>query len=90
MLRRTKKSIHGHHSLQPKEVRCPNGSFESISNRWTDYTTLLTLLPASSPSSREVRRSLEAIKPRVEAAQKQETAEMLDKLKGLGNSILGA
>jgi hypothetical protein len=29
------------------------------------------------------------LKPRAEAAQNQETAEMLDKLKGLGNNILG-
>lgn len=32
---------------------------------------------------------MDALKPRVEAAQKQETGEMLDKLKGFGNSILG-
>jgi len=64
-------------------------TWSSLTTAQGDYTTLIKLLPASSPLSREVARSLEAIKPRVEAAQKRETAEMLDKLKGLGNSILG-
>ena len=54
-----------------------------------DYKKLLTLLPQGSSQGRDVERSLRAIGPRVEAAQKAETAEMLGKLKGLGNSILG-
>jgi hypothetical protein len=48
------------------------------------------VLPSSSPLRDEIQRSLRHIGPRVEAAQKRETAEMLDKLKGMGNSILGA
>lgn len=56
----------------------------------TDYNTLLSLLPSGSSQSREVQRSLASLKPRVEAAQKRETDEMFGKLKGLGNSILGA
>jgi hypothetical protein len=54
-----------------------------------DYTALLKLLPSSSPLFRETERSLQLLKPRTEDAQKRETAEMLDKLKGLGNSLLG-
>ena len=54
-----------------------------------DYNKLLELLPTSSPQQVELRRALRALKPRLEAAQKRETAEMMDKLKGLGNSILG-
>jgi hypothetical protein len=54
-----------------------------------DYNTLLKIVPQSSPLSNEISRSLNLVKPRVEAAQKKETAEMMDKLKGLGNSILG-
>ena len=38
---------------------------------------------------REIERSVRLLTPRLEAAQKQETGEMLEKLKGLGNSILG-
>jgi hypothetical protein len=54
-----------------------------------DYNTLLTLLPSSSAQHDEAQRSLRMLQPRVEAAQKLETAEMMDKLKGLGNSLLG-
>lgn len=36
-----------------------------------------------------MRRKLQLLKPRLEAAQKRETDEMLGKLKGLGNSLLG-
>lgn len=54
-----------------------------------DYTKLLTLLSSSSSQYVETRRRLNALKPRVEAAQKRETSEMMDKLKGIGNSILG-
>lgn len=52
-----------------------------------DYTKLLDLLAPAQRS--EVNRSLSQLKPRVAAAQKRETDEMVDKLKGLGNSILG-
>jgi uncharacterized membrane protein (DUF106 family) len=52
--------------------------------------TLLKILPPSSSEIERIQRSLQNFKPRIAAAQKQETAEMMDKLKGLGNSILGA
>ena len=32
---------------------------------------------------------LRLLEPRIEEAQKRETGEMVDKLKGIGNSILG-
>ncbi|PIL31617.1 hypothetical protein GSI_06319 [Ganoderma sinense ZZ0214-1] len=54
----------------------------------SDYKKLLELLPPTSPDAVSIRRSLAALPPRVESAQKRETAEMLDKLKGLGNSLL--
>ncbi|KAJ7706475.1 hypothetical protein B0H17DRAFT_919415 [Mycena rosella] len=54
-----------------------------------DYATLLKILPLSSHQAKEIERSELLLKPRLEAAQKEETAEMLGKLKGLGNSILG-
>jgi len=55
----------------------------------SDYTSLLELLPQDSEQHAEAKRELMLLKPRVEKAQKAETAEMLDKLKGLGNSLLG-
>ncbi|OCH95778.1 TPR-like protein [Obba rivulosa] len=65
------------------------GSWSSLSSAQEDYETLLKALPPDSPEVRSIKRSLQSLKPRIEAAQKQETAEMVDKLKGLGNSILG-
>ena len=53
-----------------------------------DYNKLLTLI--SSPSQiADIRRKLQALKPRLENAQKREMDEMMSKLKGLGNSLLG-
>jgi hypothetical protein len=37
----------------------------------------------------ETKRKLQTLKPRVEAAQKRETDEMMGKLKDLGNTVLG-
>ncbi|EKM61192.1 uncharacterized protein PHACADRAFT_247641 [Phanerochaete carnosa HHB-10118-sp] len=64
-------------------------TWSSLTSAQEDYTKLLSLLPSSSPQVSETRRKLEALKPRVEAAQKRETDEMLGKLKDLGNSVLG-
>ncbi|PPQ72720.1 hypothetical protein CVT26_003015 [Gymnopilus dilepis] len=67
-----------------------------ILNTWTslasvqeDYNALLELVKTPAYQA-DIRRKLERLKPRLEAAQKRETDEMLDKLKGLGNSILGS
>ncbi|THH02146.1 hypothetical protein EW026_g688 [Hermanssonia centrifuga] len=64
-------------------------SWSSLTTAQEDYTQLVTLLPPSSPQIVEIKRALQALKPRIEAAQKQETTEMLGKLKGIGDSILG-
>ncbi|KAF8973751.1 hypothetical protein BDZ97DRAFT_1912219 [Flammula alnicola] len=71
-------------------------SSNEIINSWTsltsvqeDYNTLLKLVTSPSQLA-DIRRKLQHLKPRLEAAQKRETDEMLGKLKGLGNSILGA
>jgi hypothetical protein len=69
--------------MQPARFQISR-SFNSV-----DYTTLITLLPPSSNQVVEAKRSLRLLEPRVEEAQKRETGEMVDKLKGLGNSILG-
>ncbi|KAI9455856.1 TPR-like protein [Russula earlei] len=65
------------------------GSWSALSSAKEDYNTLITLLPPSSEQVVEVKRSLRLLEPRIEATQKQEVGEMVDKLKGLGNSILG-
>ena len=60
-----------------------------ISTSELDYSTLLKILPSNSPQIGPTKRALDRLKPRIEEAQKKETGEVLDKLKGLGNSILG-
>ncbi|KAG8754307.1 hypothetical protein FRC12_011238 [Ceratobasidium sp. 428] len=63
------------------------GSWSALSSAESDYTALLDLLlPSSQPA---IRLSLARLKPRVEEAKERETAEMMGKLKDLGNSILG-
>jgi hypothetical protein len=44
-------------------------------------------VPSSQASS--IRSTISRLVPRKEAAQKEEMGEMMDKLKGIGNSILG-
>ncbi|KJA26155.1 hypothetical protein HYPSUDRAFT_199361 [Hypholoma sublateritium FD-334 SS-4] len=64
------------------------GSWTSLTSVQEDYTALLALHPAPAAQA-DLRRKLAALAPRLAAAQKRETDEMLGKLKGLGNSILG-
>ncbi|KAF8507071.1 TPR-like protein [Russula emetica] len=65
------------------------GSWSALSSAKEDYTKLVTLLPPSSNQAAEAKRSLRLLEPRIEEAQKREMGEMVDKLKGLGNSVLG-
>ncbi|KAI0283303.1 hypothetical protein BGY98DRAFT_719170 [Russula aff. rugulosa BPL654] len=65
------------------------GSWSALSSAKEDYTKLVTLLPPSSDQVAEAKRLLRLLEPRIEEAQKRETGEMVDKLKGIGNSILG-
>ncbi|KAI0001992.1 hypothetical protein BJV77DRAFT_1057703 [Russula vinacea] len=65
------------------------GSWSALSSAKEDYTALVTLLPPSSNQVAEAKQSLRLLEPRLEEAQKREMGEMVDKLKGLGNSILG-
>jgi hypothetical protein len=64
--------------------------FAYLTTSYADYNALVKLLPPTSADYGAIQRSLHALKPRLEAAQKRELAEMMDKLKGLGNGILGA
>jgi len=65
------------------------GSWSALSSAKEDYTALLTQLPSSSNQVTEVKRSLRLLEPRIEQAQKREVGEVVDKLKDLGNSVLG-
>lgn len=67
---------------------CCRGSLNPNYTGRADYNTLLKLLPPGS-ETKDIQNKLQKLKPRLETAQKRETTEMLDKLKTLGNSILG-
>jgi hypothetical protein len=54
----------------------------------TDYTTLSTLPSLTPADQRTVRTSLAQLAPRLESAKSKEMAEMMGKLKQLGNGIL--
>ena len=60
-----------------------------IAHVWSDYTLLSTLVPAGGSEAKQYAKALRNLQPRLDEAQKRETGEMVDKLKGLGNSILG-
>ena len=72
-----------------KKVRDTGALSSLLFTSSLDYNKLLTLLPPTSPQIAEIQRTVRSLKPRVEIAQKRETGEMMDKLKGLGNSVLG-
>ncbi|KAF9229506.1 TPR-like protein [Gyrodon lividus] len=64
-------------------------TWTSLSRAQQDYKLLVDLLPAGSLELTRTRKALQLLEPRVQAAQNKETTEMMDKLKGLGNTILG-
>lgn len=62
---------------------------QQLLDDFPDYVTLLKYLPLNSWERLDIEKKQKMLSPRVAAAQQNETAEMIDKLKGLGNSILG-
>lgn len=64
-------------------------TWTSLSAALEDYT-LLSQLPDTPASLKpSIRLALRTIPPRIEERKGAETKEMMDKLKGLGNSFLG-
>lgn len=79
----------GPHWLVHKTVGFLTSFTNGQLNQLADYKLLLELLPSGSLEVVRTKKALQTLEPRVQAAQKRETTEMIDKLKGLGNSILG-
>ncbi|EME78895.1 uncharacterized protein MYCFIDRAFT_43718 [Pseudocercospora fijiensis CIRAD86] len=77
--------------LRRAKARTEIGSWSSLQGADEDYRTLLspTILPCLSPTDRRtVTESAQKLAPRLNKAKEKEMAEMMGKLKGLGNSIL--
>jgi tetratricopeptide (TPR) repeat protein len=71
--------------------RTEQGGWAPLQGADEDYRTLLhpNLQPSLAPMDRrQVLESAQKLEPKLAAAKEKEMAEMMDKLKGLGNSIL--
>ncbi|KAK4916736.1 hypothetical protein LTR49_015304 [Elasticomyces elasticus] len=68
------------------------GTWAALQAADEDYATLLHATMQSSMSATDRRQTIasaQALTPKLKAAQENEVAEMMGKLKGLGNSLLG-
>ena len=77
--------------LRRAKARTEVGGWSALQGAEEDYTVLLTPPLAAAVSAidrRTVTTALRALAPRLNAARDQEMAEMMGKLKGLGNSLL--
>ncbi|KAL7417772.1 hypothetical protein BDY24DRAFT_335514, partial [Mrakia frigida] len=66
-------------------------TWSSLTSAQDDLKLLLPLLPSSPPSAfyKQSRSLLASLPPKIKEKQDKEKDEMMDKLKGLGNSVLG-
>lgn len=74
--------------LRRARARSEIGNWSSLSGAEEDYKQLSQMTNLSAADKKFVQRQLVLIPPRTKAAQESEMAEMMSKLKGLGNSIL--
>lgn len=77
--------------MRRAKARSQLGGWSTLQGADEDYRMLLspTMLPCLSPTDRRtVSDSAQRLVPRLNAAKEKEMADMMDKLKGLGNSIL--
>ncbi|KAG9646159.1 tetratricopeptide repeat protein 1, partial [Aureobasidium melanogenum] len=74
--------------LRRAKARSETGGWAALQGAYEDYTFLATLPNLSPLDKRTVQKSMTDIGPKLEDAKSKEMAEMMGKLKGLGNSIL--
>ena len=77
--------------MRRAKARTEQGGWASLQGADEDYRTLLipSMLPFLSPTDRrQVVDAAQKLAPSLNEAKEREMAEMMDKLKGLGNSIL--
>lgn len=77
--------------MRRAKARAEQGGWSSLQGADEDYRTLLSpsMLPILSPTDKKaVVQAAQGLAPRLNEAKDKEMAEMMGKLKGLGNSIL--
>ncbi|KAH0349292.1 tetratricopeptide repeat protein 1, partial [Aureobasidium melanogenum] len=74
--------------LRRAKARSETGGWAALQGAYEDYTFLATVPNLSPLDKRTVQKSMTDIGPKLEDAKSKEMAEMMGKLKGLGNSIL--
>ncbi|KAH0370697.1 tetratricopeptide repeat protein 1, partial [Aureobasidium melanogenum] len=74
--------------LRRAKARSETGGWAALQGAYEDYSFLATVPNLSPLDKRTVQKSMTDIGPKLEDAKSKEMAEMMGKLKGLGNSIL--
>lgn len=78
--------------MRRAKAKAELGTWANLQGADEDYRTLLspTMQGVLSPTDlRSVKEASKALTPRLNEAKEREMGEMMDKLKGLGNSVLG-
>jgi len=74
--------------LRRAKARSETGGWAALQGAYEDYTFLATVSTLSPLDKKTVQKSLREIAPKLDNAKQQEMAEMMGKLKGLGNTML--
>ncbi|KAI9728182.1 MAG: hypothetical protein M1828_004643 [Chrysothrix sp. TS-e1954] len=74
--------------MRRAKARMEIGGWAALEEANKDYRTLSKMAELSNLDRKAVDTALRSLPPRLEAAKQQEMAEMMGKLKGLGNGIL--
>jgi len=74
--------------MRRAKARTETGGWASLQGADEDYRYLSTVSSLSPMDRKTVQSELMKLRPRLEAAKTNEMAEMMGKLKGLGNSLL--
>ncbi|KAI5245947.1 putative tetratricopeptide repeat protein 1 [Aureobasidium subglaciale] len=74
--------------LRRAKARSETGGWAALQGAYEDYAFLSTIPTLSPLDKKTVQRSMREIGPKLDDAKSKEMAEMMGKLKGLGNTML--